>query len=633
MGLAMIRELKIDVLWGIRVTLVLLLLATTSISYAQNPIDRRIVSHGTILDGLTFNGYVVVETDEKVVLKNCDIHVTNDTDRDYQIYINKANANIEIVNTKIHCDNHTVRYGIFAPYQIESLVVKDSEFYGFSEIAINCLNRINHAIIESNEIHDIGTITLKNGKYRRNSIGIRINKNLDDINPNYSLYKGMSVVIKNNVIRNMVSYYTERNDAIEGHGILAYGNDFVIDGNTVENLMAGTTSENLSFFCGSEHEGIYVKGDNCIISNNVLRNACGNNGSEGAIAVKWTGVGGKIVNNHIYQYFGNGIWSQCRGVDISNNQIHYLALPVSADKKIDRFYGIYNYVVMKNHIPVHNATKYVSNIEGNDISYEGVDNLNGFVVSIDNNVDDINISNNSISVDGFVQLFRLGEQDSGKGVKRTVKIQGNNIEKPYPVRNDEFVQQDILIGCRNDQQSILTLSISGNEIRYNRIEKPYKHIGCVLRNYRCDENIHILMNNNTVSLTQYIPQSCFRIEDGVRILDISNNRINANLRRLVDVCNTERVCDISIKKNLFGASIGVVQLANGAKVNNLKFSDNIGVQNVTVTILPTLSSNMSSSYLGKLFVKGNKFKSMRISEGEEYKTFLKGKAIIKNNHF
>lgn len=577
--------------------------------------NRIIIQRGAILNNVTINGFVFIDTDEKVVLNNCDIFSDSEQERDYLLCINKENANVELINCIIHCDSSSVRYGLYIPHQVKSLCVKNCEFYGLSEIAINCVNRVVNASIEANYIHDTGTYKLKDGVYHKNSTGIRIFGNLDDVNPDYSLYDGMSISIRNNIIRNLISYYVDDNDAIESHGIIVYGNNVCIDNNIIENLIAGKSADDLSIYCGSEHEGIYVKGDNCTISNNMLRNACGNYGSEGAIAVKWNGLGGRIVNNKIYQCFGNGIWSQCRGVDISNNQIRYIAPPVSNDKIIDRFYGIYNYVVTKNFIQIHKATKLASNIKKNSISYVGVDNLRGYVVSIDNNIDDINICNNSIFVDGFVQLFRLVEQGTGKGIKRKVTIQGNNIEKPFPVRNDDFVQQEIIIGCGNDQQSILTLSISGNQIRYRRVEEPYMHIGLVLRNYRCDENIHILMNNNTISLPQYIPQTCFRIEDGVRLLDISNNIIDTHLRRLVDVCNTERECDIIIKKNQFGASVGVLQLSKGAKIRNLKFCNNRGEQGVEVTLLPALSTNMADSYFGNLYIKGNKFKSMKICEG------------------
>lgn len=595
--------------------------------------NRIIIQRGSVLNNVTINGYVFIDTDEKVVLNNCDIYSDSEQERDFLLCINKENGNVELNHCKIHCENFSVRYGLYTPRQVKSLCVRNCEFYGLSETAINCSNRVVSANIEANYIHDIGTYKLKDGKYHKNSTGIRIYGNLDDVKPDYSLYDGMSISIRNNNIRNLISYYVDDNDAIESHGIIVYGNNVCIDSNTIEDLLAGKSADDLSIYSGSEHEGIYVKGDHCLITNNVLRNACGNYGSEGSIAVKWNGLGGRIVNNKIYQCFGNGIWSQCRGVDISNNQIHYMAPPVLDDKKIDRFYGIYNYVVTKNYIPIYKATKHTSNIKRNNISYVGVDNLRGYVVSIDNNIDDINICNNSISVDGFVQLFRLVEQGTGKGVKRTVTIQGNYIEKPFPVRNDYFVQQDFMIGCGNDQQSILTLSIADNEIRYRRVEKPYMHIGLVLRNYRCDENIHILMKNNTMSLPQYIPQTCFRIEDGVRLLDISNNKIDTHLRRLVEVCNTERECDIIIKKNQFGANIGVIQLSEGAKIKNIKFCNNRGEQDAEVTLLPDLSTNFADSYFGNLYVKGNRFKSMIISEKDDYKTLLKGKAIIKNNHF
>ena len=389
----------------------------------------------------------------------------------------------------------------------------------------------------------------------------------------------------------------------------------MIDGNTVENLLAGTTSEDLSVYCGAEHEGIYVKGDNCTITNNVLRNACGNSGSEGAIAVKWNGLGGKIANNEIYQCFGNGIWSQCRGVDIMNNQIHYTAPPSLSNTKIDRFYGIYNTVFTRNFIPIHAAQKYESNINGNVISFDGVDNLGGFVISIDNNLDNINIKDNSITVDGYVQLFRLVEQDSGRGIKRSVIIKGNEIIKPYPVRNDDYVQQDVLIGCGNDIKSTLTIRISDNTIKYQRVDGPYMHIGNVLRNYRSDERIQIVMQNNKLSLPQYISSDFFLLENGVTFVDISKNAFNMQLENLINANLTDGKCDVSIKSNLFECNMGILKLRKNSRLKDLIFKDNLDSSNSEITIIS--SERDLDNQLNNLTITGNSIKALNFTDNKK----------------
>lgn len=617
-----------EVLSKMKLVLVLLLVLIPIKSYTQNSTDRIIISKGAVINGLKLNGYVVVDTDQKVVFENCDIYATSGTDRDYQIYINKESANVEIINSRIHCDNHSVRYGIYAPHQIKSLVIKNSEFDGFSEIAINCANRIKTAIIESNEIHDIGTFELRNGNYRKNSIGVRINKNLDDKNPDYSQYDGQSIVIKDNVIRNLISYYTESNDAIECHGILVYGNKVLIDGNTVENMMAGTTKENLSIFCGSEHEGIYVKGDNCTISNNLLRNACGNTGSEGAIAVKWFGKGGRIVNNKVYQCFGNAIWTQCRNVYICNNQIYYTKLPEGAKGKIDRYYGVYNYVLTSLLIPIHKNKKYETNINNNIFNFEDVDNLNGFVMSFDNNIDDINIVGNTITVDGYIQLFRIVEQDRGSGIKRTVRVKDNIIDKPYPVRNTSYIQQDIIIGCANNTTSTLSVVISHNVIKYRKTTGTYSHIGNVLRNYKADENIQVCFSNNIISLPQYIPSDLTLLEKGLKHIEFKKNSINTQLDRLINVGSNNETCDVILKSNNIGANIGIIQLHKDSGIGDFRFDKNRG--NSSITIICTDKDCTTDNLPYNYTVKGNRIKALEI-KNDKKDLKVRGKVKIANN--
>ncbi len=599
-----------EIICNMKLVFVLLLVLIPIRLYTQNSTNRIIISKGTVINCLKLNGYVVVDTDEKVVFDKCDIYATSGIERDYQIYINNKCANVEIKNSRIHCDNHSVRYGIYAPHQIKSLVIKNCEFDGFSEIAINCPNRIETAKIESNEIHDIGTLELRNGKYRKNSIGIRINKNLDDINPDFSQYDGQSIVIKDNVIRNLISFYTESNDAIECHGILVYGNNVMIDGNTVENMMAGTTKENISVFCGSEHEGIYVKGDNCTISNNILRNACGNTGSEGAIAVKWFGKGGRIVNNKIYQCFGNAIWTQCRDVDICNNQIYYTKFPEGVKGKIDRFYGVYNYVRTSWLIPIHKNKKYETNINNNSFNFEDVDDINGFVMSFDNNIDDINIIGNTISISGYIQLFRIFEKGKGNGIKRTVKIQGNEIEKAYPVRNAEYVQQDILIGCGNDSTSTLSLVISNNDIKYRKTTGTYSHMGNVLRNYKSEEKIQVYFSNNTFSLPQYISSDFLLLEKGMRHIEFAQNTINTHLDRLINVGSNNGICDVILKSNNIGANMGVIQLHKDSRIGDFTFDKNIG--NSSVTIICADKECTIDNLPCNVTIKGNRIKILEI---------------------
>lgn len=590
--------------------------------------NRIIIRKGVILEDFDLDGYLVIDTKEKVVLRNCNVYLSSCSAGDYLLMINKPNANIDILNCKIHSDNHNIRYGIYTPYQIESFNVKNCEFYGFREIAINCSNRIIDGILESNYIHDIGSYELKNGNFSTNAIGIRINKNLEDNNRDYSLYDGMTIKIKNNIIKNLYSYYTTINDAIESHGILVYGNNYLIEGNTIENLLAGTSAMDLSVYCGYEHEGIYVKGDNCTITNNVLRNACGNIGSEGAIAVKWNGLGGRIANNEIYQCFGNGIWSQCRGVEISNNQIHYEVPPPLPGKKIDRFYAIYNYVVTKEFIPIHRATKYESNIVGNVLTFEGVDNLNGFVISIDNNIDDINISNNTITVAGFIQLFRISEQGRGKEIKRKIRIQGNEIKKAYPVRNDDYVQQDILIGCSNDSESTLTLELLDNNIRYNKQDGPYLYIGNGLRNYRSDEKIHIVMQNNFFSLPQYISSDFILLENGVALVNVFKNTFELHLERLINANLTDGKCDVSIKSNQFMCNLRILKLNKSSRLNDLYFENNIDTSNSIITLIS--SEKDIDDQINNLSVTGNTIKALNYTDDKK-RIKTRGSSRFSNN--
>lgn len=263
------------------------------------------------LKDFNITGSININTTEHIVLENCIINAVSGTNGAINL---PANANVTLKNCELYTENSSY-YGIVSSYKVASLVVENCKIHDFYRAGIYTVFAIKNAKITHNEIYNIGNFISENSI---GSFGIKIGTNV--VSP-YVDYQDNRIEISNNHIHDIFTYYLEGNDATECHGILLYSHNVVITNNKVENLLGGTSQENLSIFGGTEHEGIYVKGFNPYIVGNVLINACGNISCDGAISHKWFGAGGVFADNYIEQYFGHGIYSQSSGLVITGNTI------------------------------------------------------------------------------------------------------------------------------------------------------------------------------------------------------------------------------------------------------------------------------------------------------------------------
>lgn len=255
---------------------------------------------------LNLAGTIDINTTQQVSIIDSIIESSNS---EYAIRSIIDYSNLIVNNTKISSDG-TSDMAIYTQNLINNWDITQCAISGFKRAGIYTINEAVSINVERCNIYNIGHEVKQTYK------GAQAIK----IGTNGTERKGSIVHISNNSLKDIFTPYLTDNDATECHGILVYSDDVVIEGNVIENLY-GVTAGVKSVLSGTEHEGIYVKGSNPTIRNNRIINACGNVSSDGAIAVKWNGVGGIIEGNYIEHYGGYGIYTQLQGVVISNNTV------------------------------------------------------------------------------------------------------------------------------------------------------------------------------------------------------------------------------------------------------------------------------------------------------------------------
>lgn len=349
-------------------------------------------------------------------------------------------------NGFLYCQNPDIQKGIF------NLIIKGCSFDGFASYAVSLRCAVNNGTISDNEFSNIG--------YDSNSNVCAILCGYQD-EKNITTAPAKDLLISNNIISDIISSKGAMEESSEGHGILIYGSNIRIRGNTVRNLYGGgRKAEN--FDSGYDHEAIYIKASDSVIEGNTVINGCGGSG-DGAITAKGRSNNTKIINNEIIGTFGSGIYTSADGVIISGNRI-------TLGKGI---YGIVSAgdgkLVEKNDIKIKGSNcKIGICVNGTSPGFKSVKN---------NKV--ITESGKSIYLTGSGEILNNNITAAGQYGIHTLKtakvnIGGNDIR----LRGDPVDSSSCIYSSGGSPDS--SIDIYSNKLNYSRMNTPDHPSQCIL---------------------------------------------------------------------------------------------------------------------------------------------------------
>lgn len=393
--------------------------------------------------------------------------------------------------------NNTIR-GIYSYTSdsngINNLTITNSSFNGMA-MAIAVSSYINGGLIDNNVITDIG-----DEKHTGGAVGIQIGSNN---------HIASNVIISNNEVRNILnesSYQgSDESASYYAYGILAYGRNITIDGNTVENLLGGAAQT-----------AIYTKATESVISNNSVHNGGDYTGN---IVCKifpllnedHTSI--KVINNTIttdreLTYVkSNGIRINNSQVVVEGNTIDYDGMPIllesgetliSADiidNNITTKYGMAIYVLDIDgelNIRGNNITQNYSFAESAPSSTElayGAIRVYGASSSTS-----INVSENKVDVINGTRAFTLG---------------GLSKDTHASVTNNEFTSPNV--GTHSVSVDKAIAEISNNTIT---ITEPSMSISSTSQSFVNiqESNGESFIENNTLVLEGGIINNCLNVK-------------------------------------------------------------------------------------------------------------------------
>ncbi len=207
----------------------------------------------------------------------------------YGFYFNQENTIKDI--RFYNCTFSQIEKPVFAPISNTSQTLTGIKISGnrFSRCTagVELFARLNDVVIEKNQFLDLGDPSIQ-----KQSNAIRLGNTAH----NYHIDKQIGdYLISDNIIRNVrCGQNLQGGEGFECHGIFALGNRVTIKGNTLENIYNGGVKQSTRIKTGSE--GIYVKANDCVISNNTLLNA---GFGEGSVAIKGFNTNVRVTNNSI----------------------------------------------------------------------------------------------------------------------------------------------------------------------------------------------------------------------------------------------------------------------------------------------------------------------------------------------
>lgn len=223
------------------------------------------VRHSLCVQRLTFSGF-----------RFCFYFNQNDTLKDISF---------------LNCSFSGIEKPVFAPISNTSQTLTGIRISGnrFSQCTagVELFARLNDVVITNNQFLNLG-----NKNLQKQSNAVRLGNTAQ----NYHIDKSLGdYTITGNTFRNIFcGQNLQGGEGFECHGIFALGNRITIRGNNLENIYNGGVKQSTRIRTGSE--GIYVKANQCQITENTLINA---GFGEGSIAVKGFNTDVSISGNTI----------------------------------------------------------------------------------------------------------------------------------------------------------------------------------------------------------------------------------------------------------------------------------------------------------------------------------------------
>lgn len=273
---------------------------------------------------------------------------------------------------------------------ITDCVVSDvNSAWSVNGIKIDTTGVMSDINITGNTFSDIYTTDTT-----RDVFGVYIGSDANFGNPEVTTPE--RIFIENNTLERLTGG-TEPNIYYDGQarGIIAYGNSIIVNKNTIQNINPSPA-----------HTGIYLKGSNSQITNNIVHNggsakATPDVGS-GDITIKGTDNSNNLISgNKITSDYDNpGIGIYTTGeIEISNNYV----------KKTAGYFGIYSYdllgkslAIIDNYVEVSAAdgkAVRISEADSGEIAYNAIIHYEGEAIYLGSSVN-VNVHDNTIC-EGF----------------------------------------------------------------------------------------------------------------------------------------------------------------------------------------------------------------------------------------
>ena len=432
------------------------------------------------------------------------------------------------------CSFKNGSYGIYTKYSIfniNELSIKNCTFENLKQCGI----RLDKTVIEKGEVISNTFKNIGNSSSQR-AIGVILGNIATDGNV-YS----KNIVISNNYIENIVAMDSTGNDSCQAVGILLYGKDSIIENNTVKNILGK----------GSDHEGIYVKGSNCLIKNNHIEN--GGQG-DGYITSKYYNDG--FSPNRI-------IGNKCVGTD-GGKAIYGVNICEISDNIVD---------IKENINYTSSHTIYISNnytdleIKNNKIKCTYISDIERFVINIDSNnkIPKVNIQGNNIESkkSSFIKMYC--NEKTMLIIKENNCIFNSNNPNLINTVNEHadfiFINNNIKL---NDESltttsSFFNLSATKNIISNNSFNGV---VGRFITSFKGE----LQCNNNHIDVDF---SSGLYIRNGVEKVVFNNNNVNSKNTIFYFYSYTDDGLDLTINGNYISSTLGT---GNIFTTNNSSFT-------------------------------------------------------------
>ena len=242
-----------------------------------------------------------------VTLKDCHISIQSPAVHLFNFdRCSQNNIRIDVENCAFEAYHNIDRLfhsGIYQKKKGDYIKISNSTFSGFNHFIIDFKNTCSGEFC-GNSISDCGT-----SKYNH-VVMLWLGDGAHDSFVN-------QWTIRDNHFGKMVAPYSDRDDSREAHAILIYGNNNIIENNTIQEFVSANSER---FRPGKDAEGIYIKGSFNKIINNSLLNCIGSS-PDGAITIKLPANDNIIDSNSIFHDEGVGIQCYSDNSIISKNKV------------------------------------------------------------------------------------------------------------------------------------------------------------------------------------------------------------------------------------------------------------------------------------------------------------------------